>query len=383
MQIVLVRTEKLIPYIRNPRKNDAAVKGVAASIKEFGFQQPIVIDKDSVVVAGHTRLKAAESLGLKTVPCVVADELTPEQVKAYRLLDNKLNERADWDAELLPLELGELTEFDFAPFDVDWGLDESTEADTSEDVVPEPPKDPFTKRGDVWRLGEHRVLCGDSTNIKDAQRLMGGKRADLCLTDPPYGLGDSVTQKNNYVDYDDSAENLTELIPKFLAIAQDVAPVVVLTPGNRNQRKYPEASWMMAWFIPAGVGMGPWGFCCWQPILCFGKDPKLANGLGSHPDAIVHTETSENFGHPCTKPIKFWSWLMDRTTAEGAQLVYDPFLGSGTTVIAAERLGNVCYGLELSPQYCDVICQRFFNETGEVPIRESDGAPFPVVHNGQ
>jgi DNA modification methylase len=125
----------------------------------------------------------------------------------------------------------------------------------------------------------------------------------------------------------------------------------------------------MAWFTPAGVGCGPWGFCCWQPILCYGKDPKLGGGLGSHPDAIVHTEASDCSEHPCSKPVKFWGWLIDRTSQPGA-LVYDPFCGSGTGVVAAEQLGRTCYGMEIDPAYCDVIVQRWENLTGKTATRQ-------------
>jgi len=214
----------------------------------------------------------------------------------------------------------------------------------------------------------HRLLCGDSTKAEDVERLMDGETADLCLTDPPYGLGNTDSDKNNYIEYEDTLDNLRELIARFVPLAIKWARCVVLTPGNTNHRLYPDPTWTMAWFVPAGSGCGPWGFCCWQPILCYGKDPKLAKGKGSHPDAIVHTESSEEFGHPCTKPINFWCWLTKRTSEEFA-LILDPFLGSGTTLVAAEQLDRRCYGLELSPAYCDVIVARWETLTGEKAVR--------------
>ncbi len=140
----------------------------------------------------------------------------------------------------------------------------------------------------------------------------------------------------------------------------------------------------MAWFTPAGAGSGPWGFCCWQPILCYGTDPKLSKGKGRHPDAIVHTEAAEKFGHPCTKPINFWKWLMERTS-ELAELIYEPFSGSGTTLIAAEQTGRRCYAMELSPNYVDVAVRRWQNFTGKHATLEATGAAFPdtVAVNAQ
>jgi len=193
---------------------------------------------------------------------------------------------------------------------------------------------------------------------------MRGENADLCMTDPPYGLGGTVSEKNNYNAYEDSKENLNRIVADGLPLYRAASRVAVLTPGNSNQNIYPDPSWTMAWFVPAGVGRGPWGFCCWQPILCYGKDPKLAAGKGSHPDALAHTEAAEKNGHPCAKPIGFWSWLMKRCTVSDGELILDPFLGSGTTIIAAEQLNRRCFGIELDPAYCDVIVERWENLTG-------------------
>jgi DNA modification methylase len=222
--------------------------------------------------------------------------------------------------------------------------------------------------------GGHRLLCGDSTVATDVERSLTGNAA-LCLTDPPYGIGGTSSSKNDYIEYDDSRENLIRLIEGFMPLAQTAAAVVVLTPGNANQRLYPEPTWTMAWFTPAGIGSGPWGFCCWQPILCFGKDPKLSRGEGRHPDAIVHTEAAEKNGHPCPKPIKFWCWLVERTSRIG-DLIYEPFSGSGTTTIAAEMTGRTCHAIEVSPAYCDVAVKRWSKFTGGVAVLADDGRTF-------
>ena len=221
----------------------------------------------------------------------------------------------------------------------------------------------------------HRLLCGDSTIAVDVALALGTAEPTLCLTDPPYGIGDTQSTKNEFVSHDDTAANLDRLIAGFLPLARDACGLVVLTPGNVNQRRYPAPTWTMAWFTPAGSGSGPWGFCCWQPVMCFGKDPKLAKGKGRAPDAIVHTETSEKNGHPCPKPIKFWSWLVERTSEPGA-VIYDPFSGSGTTIIAAEATGRRACAIEIAPEYADIAVRRWQNYTGREAVRESDGCQF-------
>lgn len=385
MNIQQIPTDKIIPYARNPRKNDTAVDAVAASIKEFGFRQPIVVAEDMVVLVGHTRLKAAIKLGMAEVPVHIATGLTETQKKAYRIADNRTSELAEWDNELLALELEDLrmADFDLGALAFDEGevdsllasLDATPEGKTDADATPAVQASVVTQPGDVWVLGNHRLMCGDSTSADDVARLMNGEKANLCLTDPPYGLGDTQSEKNNYAQYDDTKDNLINLVAVFLPIAQSIAPVVVLTPGNGNARLYPDPKWTMAWFTPAGAGSGPWGFCCWQPILCYGTDPKLSKGKGRHPDAIVHTEAAEKFGHPCTKPINFWKWLMERTS-ELAELIYEPFSGSGTTLIAAEMTGRCCYAMEISPLYVQVALDRWANFTGKDPVREADGVTW-------
>jgi DNA modification methylase len=234
--------------------------------------------------------------------------------------------------------------------------------------------------GNAWKAepaGGHRLVCGDSSDGEAVAAAIDA-RADVCLTDPPYGIGDTASAKNDYETYDDTRENLVRLIAGFFPLAQRSAKCVVLTPGNANVRLYPEPTWTMAWFTPAGVGSGPWGFCCWQPVLCFGADPKLAAGKGRHPDALVHTEAADEVAHPCSKPVNFWSWLMERVSEPGA-LVFDPFCGSGTGLIAAEKSGRRLCGIELNPAYVDVSVARWQKFTGRVAVREADGALFSDV----
>ena len=176
MKIIEVDIEKIIPYVNNPRINDEAVDFVAASISEFGFKQPLVIDKNNVVVAGHTRLKAAKKLGLQKVPCLMADDLTDQQIKAYRLADNKVGELATWDIDKLEIELEEIQELDMVDFGFESLAESIEDIEIIEDEVPEPPAEPKAKLGDVYQLGEHRLICGDSTDPETIEKLMGGGR---------------------------------------------------------------------------------------------------------------------------------------------------------------------------------------------------------------
>jgi DNA modification methylase len=389
LEIVEFPIDKLIPYARNPRVNEGVIPQMVSAITEFGFKIPIIAKSDGTVIDGHLRLKAAKSMGLVTVPVVLADDLSEAQIKAFRLLANRSATWAGWDDELLALEFKDLEAMDFDLELTGFSLDEieafdfddnETEGLTDADDVPDVQDEPVSKLGDLWILEKHRVLCGDSTKIEDVERLMAGKKADLCLTDPPYGIGDTKSDKNNYDVYDDSLKNLKKLIADFLPIAQSKANIVVLTPGNKHHFIYPEPTWTMAWFVPSGTGRNPWGFSCWQPILCYGKDPYLTNGLGSHPDALCKTETSDNsLGHPCSKPVGVWEWFIKRCSIKNNDLLFDPFLGSGTTLIAAEKTNRICYGLEISPHYVDVICQRFQNFTGQDAILESTGQTFNEI----
>jgi DNA modification methylase len=390
LEIVYKKVTDLIPYVNNARvHSEAQVNQIVSSMKEFQFTNPILTDGDNGIIAGHGRLMAARKMGMESVPTVELSHLSPAQKKAYIIADNKMALAAEWDDELLSLEFKDLEDMDFDLELTGFSLDEieafdfdagETEGLTDADEVPEVPEEPVSKLGDVWLLGKHRVMCGDSTSITDVEKLMDGKKADLCLTDPPYGIGDTKSDKNNYDVYDDSLENLKKLIADFLPIAQSVANIVVLTPGNKNQYIYPTPTWTMAWFVPAGTGMNAWGFSCWQPILCYGKDIYLANGLGSRPDALCKTESSDNsLGHPCSKPVGVWEWFIERCSINKNDLIFDPFLGSGTTIIAAEKTNRICYGLELSPNYVDVIVNRWQNFTGHQATLEATGQTFNEV----
>ena len=188
MKIIDKKLSELKPYEKNPRKNDEAVKYVMESIKEFGFKVPIIIDKNNVIVCGHTRYKASKKLKLDTVPCIIADDLTEEQIKAFRLADNKVSEKAEWDFDLLDDELKGIFDFDMQEFGFDFEDDEKPAQEVVEDEVPDVPEEHKAKMGDIYQLGRHRLMCGDSTDKQTIAKLMNGARADMVFTDPPYGM---------------------------------------------------------------------------------------------------------------------------------------------------------------------------------------------------
>lgn len=374
---------KLIPYARNSRiHSPAQIKQIARSIQEFGWTIPVLVDEGGGIICGHARVLAAGLLGIIEIPVMIARGWSEAQKRAYIIADNKLTLNADWDEDFLKFEIDALRDLDFDLGLTGFSDDELaalsnfvglTDPDDAPEVDLGPP---IARLGDLWILGRHRLLCGDATSADDVSRLMAGRQADLCLTDPPYGIDGTVSVKNDYRSYEDTADNLVSLIPGFMSLAQASARVLVLTPGNGNMWRYPPPAWTMAWFTPAGVGSGPWGFCCWQPVLCYGKDPKLTNRKGRHPDALVHTETAEKLGHPCSKPIKFWSWLMERASEAGDR-IYDPFVGSGTTIIAAEMSGRACHAIEIDPAYVDVAIKRWQDFTGDAALL--DGQAFEEI----
>ena len=369
-----LKLSQIKPNPTNPRKiGKVEMERLVKSLQDFPEMlelREIIIDENNIILGGNMRYRALKQIGEKECIAKIVTGLTVDQKREFIIKDNSAFGQYDMDAlanlwsDLPLVEWGvDLPE--------DWLVEEKTEPADAEpqiDRAEELNKIWQVKAGDLWKIGEHRLLCGDSTKKEDVGRVMGQEKADVCLTDPPYGIGDSKSEKNNYDQHDDSKENLLKIINGFLPIAQKIAPVVVLTPGNGNHRMYPPPLWTMAWFTPAGIGSGPWGFCCWQPILCYGKDPKLTKGKGRHPDAIVHTESAEKLGHPCSKPVNFWQWLTERVTESG-EVIYEPFAGSGTSFVACQNLNRKCLGIEISPDYCSVILQRMTDAFPNIEIK--------------
>lgn len=376
----------LLPYARNSRTHSPEQIGkVADSIRRFGFTNPVLIRGDGIV-AGHGRVMAARQLGMEAVPVIRLDHLTEDEARAYVIADNKLAELAGWDDEILGDELRYLqgAGFDmdllgFVDDEIDDLLHVPTEGKTDPDMVPPPKPPPITQPGDLWVLGKHRMMCGDSTDADMVRQLMNGERADVCLTDPPYGLDGHDTAKNDYDKFRDTKENVANMASKWLPIAREVASAVVFSCGVTRPWLYPEPDWVMCWFYGAGPARSAWGFNCWQPFLCYGKDPALATGNGCRPDA-VNANTPANAGeidHPCPKPVALWVWFINRLSFKLNALFYEPFSGSGTTFIAAEQTGRRCYGMEMSQDYCDLAIRRWQDFTGMRASHAVTGEPFP------
>nr|DAN17945.1 MAG TPA: adenine specific DNA methyltransferase [Caudoviricetes sp.] len=382
MNVQQVKIEKVKPYDKNPRKNKAAVDYVANSIKEFGFQQPIVVDKDMVVIAGHTRLKAAKKLKLKEVPVVIADNLTEEQVKAYRLADNKTAEKAEWDFDLLTDELLSLQELDFDMeqfgFDFDFGEDEeAVEDDNWEADVPE---EPISKRGDIWVLGRHRLMCGDSTDAADVALLMDGNRADMLLTDPPYNVdytGKASELETRKIENDKMEDSAFQdfLTSAFENEAENMKAGGVFYIWHADseglnfrvacKRAGFQVRQCLIWNKNAMV-MGRQDYQ-WkhEPCLYGWKDGASHLWASDRKQTTVleFEKPQKNNLHPTMKPIKLFDYQIKNNT-KGDDIVLDLFGGSGTTIMAAEQNGRRGFVMEYDPKFVDVIVDRWEQFTG-------------------
>ena len=383
MEITNKRIADIIPYAANAKKHDKRqINNVAESIKQYGFVQPIVIDRDGVIVIGHCRALAAKKLGMQEVPCVCVDELTPEQVNALRLVDNKSNE-SDWDFDLLADEIPGL---DLSAFDFDWGLPEITE-EVIEDEAPEVDEDaePIAKLGDIWQLGRHRLMCGDSTDKATVELLMDGKKADMVFTDPPYGVSytgglqfkNGTVEKNNREmiknDDVDIYEDVFRILSQFSNGACYVwfADTKAATLYNAAE-KYGEIHALIIWVKNGGYGALNANYkqkhepCLyWKP-----KNAKL-NFCGATTETTVWEVNKDgvNEYHPTQKPIALPAKAISNHDAE---TVLDLFGGSGSTLIACEQLDRTCYMMELDPKYCDVIIKRWEKFTGEKAVLLND-----------
>jgi DNA modification methylase len=406
---------RLIEYARNPRKNDHAVDKVAAAIREFGFRVPIVAKSDGTIIDGHLRFKAARRLALDTVPVLLADDMTPEQIKAFRISVNKVAELAEWDDELLALELSELREADFdlnlIGFDED-ELDnllksmgeESGELLGDEDEVPEAPTQPVTVLGDTWLLGRHRVRCGDSTSITDVDALMMGRKADVCFTDPPYGISlgyetaEHAKARNRRTDGKIVAnDNLKDdALLKFLTDALSTADAhlnlgaafYVCSPIDQEVRKFIQAIESVEWHYQSGLvwnksslSFSRHDYHPKHEIIHYGwKKGAAHRWFADRKQTTVFDfdKPSRSADHPTTKPVGLVEYYL-QNVSKGGDLVLDLFLGSGTTLIACEKLSLVCNGMELNPAYCDVIVKRWQTLTGKQATLESTGQTFAEV----
>jgi len=431
MKIELRKLDCIRPYEKNPRQNDQAVEAVARSIREFGFKQPIVVDAQGVIIVGHTRWKAARKLGLEKVPVVVAKDLSPEQAKAYRIADNKTGELATWDYELLPVELGELEAFDYDLELLGFTEDELAklldpgvkEGRTDPDEVPEPPDEPITRPGELWVLGEHRLLCGDAGSEADVDRLLDGAPIHLVNTDPPYNVrveprsnnaiaaglssfqGPKQHQRFDVERHPEKSQAThRKLRPKDRPLENDFVSdeqfdallrawfgniARVLLPGHAfyiwggyaNCANYPPVLKACGLYFSQAIiwdkehpvltrkdymGAHEWCFYGWREGAAhrfFGPNnvPDLWHVKKINPNKMVHLTE---------KPVELAVRAIQYSSLAGEN-VLDLFGGSGSTLIACEQTGRRAFLMELDPLYCDVIVQRWENFTGRKAERRS------------
>jgi DNA modification methylase len=390
LQFETWKIDRCIDYARNPRKNDHAVDRVAAAIREFGFRVPIVAKSDGTVVDGHLRLKAAKKLGLTEVPVILADDMSEAQIKAFRLSVNKVAELAEWDIDFLKLELQDLDELGFdltlTGFDTDELanlLADPAEGLTDDDAVPEVPAVPVTVEGDVWLLGRHRLMCGDSTSIDAVERLMAGEAIDLVHTDPPYGISESAKKRTSRET--NSLAKSNSHLPDFNDSSTDAArDAFNLCEGLGIKRQVWWGANYYAHAVPETANWFVWDKRVEEKQKDVNSDCELAwvkskwssvrifrhlwKGL------IKESERGQARVHPTQKPVALVEWVFDYY--RDLNTVLDLFGGSGSTLIAAEKQGKQAFLMELTPHYCDVIITRWQEFTGQQATLESTGQAF-------
>lgn len=409
-------TADLVPYARNARTHsDAQVAQIAASIREFGFTNPVLIGADNGIIAGHGRVLAARQLGLAEVPCVRLGHLTDVQRRAYVLADNRLALSAGWDEAMLALELSALRidDFDleltgFEPGEIEAylnGPDAGTEGLTDPDEVPEPLPEAISKPGDVWLMGGHRLMCGDSADADAVPKLMGGGLASIMQTDPPYGVSHVATKdgipRSGFSNMAERWEHIKnddlqdELLQEFLfgvfRAARDLAlkenAAWYLWHAHLTQGFFAAAAAAAAdvllhrqiiWRKPSMV-LTRSGMYHWQHEPCFygwrrGHPPPWYGNKSQ--TSVWEIGRDRDAVHPTQKPVALWMPGIDNHTKPG-EVCYEPFSGSGSQIIAAEQTGRRCYAMELSPQYVDVAVRRWQQFTGRQAILEATGQPFP------
>lgn len=394
--------DRLIEYARNPRKNDAVVDRMCAVITEFGFRIPIIAKSDGTVVDGHLRLKAARRLGLKTVPVVLADELTDVQIKAFRLLANRSVAWAEWDDELLRLEMVELEAADFDTALTGFedreirkliaGADDDTEG---LDDAPEPPIEPISRPGDLWICGEHRVLCGDATVLAHVETVLGGELADMCFTDPPYNVNyansakDKLRGKNRPIANDALGDKfgpfLYDACVNILMVTKGAVYLCMSSSElDTLQKAFREAGGKWSTFVIWAKNTFTLGRADYQrqyePILYGWKDGSDHYWCGARDQGDVWfiDKPSKNDLHPTMKPVALVERAI-RNSSKSRDIVLDPFGGSGTTMIAAECTGRRSRLLELDPRYVDVIVQRWQTIAGKDATLAAGGKTFAAL----
>jgi DNA modification methylase len=399
--IIVKQTTDLLPYINNARTHsDEQVSQIAASIKEFGFTNPILITGDGSIIAGHGRVMAAKKLNLTELPCIELDHLSDTQRKAYILADNKLALNAGWDNELLSLELEELKSLDFnldltgfTADEISALMPEVVEGLTDEDAVPDVPETPVTVLGDIWILGNHRLMCGDSTSIDEVERLSNGRLVDMWLTDPPYNVAYEGKTKEALTIQNDSMANDT--FRQFLRDAYVAADAVMKkgavfyiwhadSEGYNFRGAAFDAGWQVRQCLiwkKSTIVMGRQDYH-WKHEPCLYGWKESAGHLWAtdrkQSTILEFDKPSRNGEHPTMKPVALFEYQMLNNT-KGGDIVLDTFGGSGTTILAAEKNGRHAYLMELDPKYCDVIIKRWQDFTGKEATLESTKKSFNSI----
>jgi DNA modification methylase len=399
--------DRLLPYAANARTHpDEQVAQIAGSIAEFGFNVPCLVDERGVLVAGHGRLLAAQRLGLSQVPVIRLDHLTDAQARAYRIADNQIALNSGWDDALLSAEVARLKEdgvdlelLGFPEDELDRllaGLDGEKGGNEDEDLVPEPPETPISRPGDLWILGRHRLLCGDATRASDVARLLGDVRPHLMVTDPPYGVdydpswrneaGVSATTRTGRVSNDDRADwrEAWALFPGDVAYVWHAGVHARTVAESLDASGFPIRSqiiWSKSRFV---LGRGDYH---WQHEPCFYAVRKGATGhwQGARDQSTVWMiggggDEDAATVHGTQKPVECMRRPMVNNSERG-DAVYEPFAGSGTTIIAAESIERRCFAMEIDPRYCDVIIERWQSFTGSKAQLETDGRSFADVRS--
>jgi len=363
----------------NARQHDErGIGAVKASLGRFGQLKPIVVQKKGRIVrAGNATVVAARELGWTEIAANVK-AMSDVEARAYGIADNRTAELASWDDEQLAAILADLQADDSIDESVTGFIDADLaevlarvkgKAEIVEDEVPEPPEKPITKPGDLWLLGDHRVLCGDSTKGEDVGRVIDHQGIGAVVTDPPYGIG------FEYASYDDARDKWFGLIDATVPQMRSLAPFVVMPCCGIDRMGWWYANhapdWLIAWYKGSPGHRSYIGFNDWECLLAWGKPPKQMHDYFQTACGFNDAE-----GHPCPKPVAWGAWLCERAVESGG-IIFDPFLGSGTTLIAAEQLGRRCYGIEIEPRYVDVIVKRWEKLTGKRAKLEGSGKRFP------
>lgn len=378
-----VKIEKLIPYRNNARTHsDEQVEKIAKSMREFGFINPVLVDGKFNIIAGHGRVLGAKKLGMKEVPCLFIEDLTEEQKRAYIIADNRLAEDAGWDKEMLKIELEELQNLNFdisltgfEMDDFDFGMDETEVIeDEFDETVPEEPK---SKKGEIYKLGKHYLMCGDSTDINDVEKLMNGAKVDLFLTDPPYNVdyqgGTGLTIQNDNMDEDTFREFLKVSFFNANTVMKEGA-VFYIWHADSEGYNFRGACHDIGWKVRQcliwcknTLVMGRQDYH-WKHEPCLYGWKEGASHLWAsdrrQTTVLEFDRPSVSKEHPTMKPVGLFDYLIKNNTKKD-DIVLDLFAGSGTTIIACEQNGRIAYSMELDPRYVDVIIARWEKLTGE------------------